>query len=98
MTEQGALTGRPPAAPPGIDEIWETKKDRPLSQKVLVREAMKDDGGAPPWRCAGPDAGELVALPFGLSAVLEYRCEAKLPNSCIDWCDQCWAARRRVAS
>jgi len=36
MTEQGALSGRIPAAPPGRNEIWETKKDRHLSQKVLV--------------------------------------------------------------
>ncbi len=47
MTKQGALSGRTPAAPPGRNEIWETKKDRHLSQKVLVREAMKvaDDHG-----------------------------------------------------
>ena len=63
-----------------------------------VARAVGKAGSTPPWQCPGPGAGEVVSLPFALSAVYGSRCEATLPNSCVDMCDACWAARHRVAS
>ncbi len=55
--------------------------------EAVVKVAQSRDGSAvgkarniPPWQCPGPSAGE-------------FRCEAKQPNSALDLCDECWAAR-----
>ncbi len=63
-----------------------------------VARAVGKAGSTPPWQCPGPGAGEVVSLPFALSAVYEFRCEAKLPGSDVGLCDECWAARRRRVS
>lgn len=59
MTDPSALSGRTPAATPGVIETGEeTKRDRHLSQVTLVREAMKvaDDFGVTAPSSATPDS------------------------------------------
>ena len=64
-----------------------------ISVETRVSVTAPEVRNIPPWQCPGPGVGEVVSLPFALSAVYEFRCEAKLPNSDVDLCDECWAAR-----
>ncbi len=68
-----------------------------LHQESRVQPAADLIATVPPWQCPGPSVREVVALPFGLSAILEFRCEARQPNSCVNPCGECLAARQ-VAS
>ena len=70
----------------------------PHPQQGIIPEACDnpldgDDADMPPWRCPGPVAA-VLALPHRLSAALFRRCEARLPGSVMEPCDDCWAALR----